>query len=207
VIPRLCYITDGTRGTAGRPLARVAARAVEGGLEMMVVRERTLAEGELATLLEALLPLRARGLSLLVSRRVDLAERYALDGVHLAADAGPVARARRRLGARAWIGYSAHAGDEARRAADEGASYVTLSPIYATESKPGAPARGTAWLAAAVKGLSIPALALGGVTPERVPELLAAGAWGVAAVSSLGAAADPATAARAFRDALARGGA
>jgi thiamine-phosphate pyrophosphorylase len=125
-----------------------------------------------------------------------------MDGVHLAADAIPVAEARSWLGPEALIGYSAHSAGEARRVEQSGASYVTLSPIYPTGSKPGAPGRGESWLAEATSKLGIPALALGGLHPSRVPGVLGAGAWGVAAVSALGAAADIEAAAREFAAAL-----
>lgn len=202
MIPRLCYLTDGARGTGGRPLPEVARQAVRGGVEMVVIRERGLSGARLGALAEALLPLREKGVRLLVSRRLDVALAYGLDGVHLAADAVPVARARRRLGPDALIGYSAHSGAEARAVAGEGASYVTLSPIYPTESKPGAEAKGASWLGEAVSGLRIPALALGGVTPERVGEVVRSGAWGIAAVSAIGAAPNVEGAARMMQDAI-----
>ncbi len=202
MIPRLCYITDAARGTAGRPQAEVIARAFRGGATMVVLRERQRDAASWRTLVTELAPLRGQGLRLLASRRLDLARALELDGVHLAADAVPVDEARAWLGPEACIGYSAHAGDEARAAARAGASYVTLSPIHATPSKPGVPGRGLDWLARATRGLEVPALALGGMTPERVGPALSAGAWGVAAVSAIGAADDPERAARAFVQAL-----
>lgn len=194
-------MSDGARGTAGRPLAQVIASAAAGGVDAVVLRERLTGSGW-AALLEALAPLRERGLRVLASRRLDVARAFALDGVHLAADAVPVALARRWLGPDAAIGYSAHSGAEARRAAEQGASYVTLSPIYPTDSKPGAPGHGCRWLAEAVHDLPVPALALGGVTPERAREVLEAGAAGVAAVSALGAADDVRKAAAEFREVM-----
>jgi thiamine-phosphate pyrophosphorylase len=203
VIPRLWYITDGERGTAGRPLRDVIERAAAGGVEAVLLRERGLPAAALAQLVSTLAPLRARGLRLLISRRLDLARALDLDGVQLAADAVPVAEARAWLGAGQLIGYSAHQPDEARRVAREGASYVMLSPIYSTESKPGAVARGPEWLQTITPGLAIPALALGGMTPERTHEVCKAGAWGVAAVSAIGAAPDVTGAARRFHRSLA----
>ena len=200
--PRLCYITDTRRGSAGRPLAEVVRQARQGGVELVILRERTLPDSELGALLETLLPLRERGLKLVISRRLDLARAYALDGVQLAADAVPVCEARAWLGPAALIGYSAHSGPEARRAETEGASYVTLSPIYSTSSKPGTAARGPAWLAEAVQGLGLPVLALGGLTPARTREVLEAGAWGVAAISAIGAAPDVEVAAMEFWKAI-----
>jgi thiamine-phosphate diphosphorylase len=202
-IPRLCYWTDGARGRGDRDALDVIERLARGGVEAVVLRERDWSIGEWRGCVERLAPLRARGLRVLAGRRLDLCRALGLDGVHLGAEAIPVADARAFLGPDALVGYSAHDPEEARAAAKAGASYVSLSPIYPTGSKPDAPARGAAWLARSVSGLTIPALALGGVTPERVPELHAAGAHGVVAIAALGAAADPEAAAREFRRALA----
>jgi thiamine-phosphate diphosphorylase len=202
-IPRLCYWTDGARGRGDRDQLEVIERLARGGVELVVLREREWSAAEWRGGLERLAPLRSRGLRVLASRRLDLARAFRLDGVHLGAEAIPVAEARAFLGPAALVGYSAHDGEEARAAEKAGASYVTLSPIYATGSKPDAPPRGATWLAEATSGLGIPALALGGVTAERVPELRAAGAWGVVAIAALGAAVEPEAAAREFRRALA----
>jgi len=202
VIPRLLYITDGARGSAGRTIPEIIERAVEGGLEAVLLREFSLGDVELGQLIAGLEPLRARGLRVLVSRRLDLARSFGLDGVQLAADAVAVEEARSWLGADPWIGYSAHSGEEAARVAAAGANYVTLSPVYATESKPGAAGRGISWLSESIQGLGIPVLALGGVTAAQTEEILRAGAWGVAAVSAIGAAPNVAEAVRLFREAI-----
>lgn len=202
-IPRLGYVTDGSRGTGGRKLAEVIRAAARGGVELVVLRERGLSDTDWCALAAELVPLRRDGLRVVASRRLDLAAALDLDGVHLAADAVPVAEARAWLGPAALIGYSAHAGAEARRARDEGADYATLSPIWPTDSKPGAAARGTTWLAESVAEAGLPVLALGGVTAARAAEALRAGAHGVAAVSAIGAADDVEAAARGFARALA----
>ncbi len=183
-------MTDGARGSGGRPLARVVHEAVRGGVGMVVVRELHLPDLQISGLLEELLPLRRLGVRLLVSRRLDLARAYGLDGVHLGADGVPVEAARAWLGREALIGYSAHSAEEAHQVAGAGSSYVTLSPIYETESKPGVAGRGPGWLATATRGLDVPVLALGGMTADRVGRTLEAGAWGIAAVSAIGAAED-----------------
>jgi len=203
VNPRLRFTSDGPRSTGGRPLLDVIEALARGGVELVVLREPgwTFREWSAASL--RLAPARARGLRVVASRRLDVARALELDGVHLGREAVTVREAREFLGKQALVGYSAHDGIEARRAAAEGASYVMLSPIYETESKPGHPARGCSWLRNACADLPIPALALGGVTAKRVPELLAAGASGVAAAAALGAAPDPEAAAREFRRALA----
>lgn len=203
MVPRLCYVTDGVRGTGGRELAQVIGCAARGGVELVVLRERALGDTAWCELAARLEPLRRAGLRVVASRRLDLVRALALDGVHLAADAVPVAEARAWLGPDALIGYSAHDGAEAARAARDGADFALLSPIWPTDSKPGAPARGAAWLADAVAKAGLPVLALGGVTQANAPEALRAGAHGVAAVSAIGAADDVAAAARGLARALA----
>ena len=203
MIPRLCYWTDGARGGAGRDPVELIERLARGGVELVVLREREWSGAEWASCAARLAKLRAGGLRVLAGRRLDVARALGLDGVHLGAESVPVAEARAFLGPDALIGYSAHEPAEARRAAEDGASYATLSPIFPTESKPGVEPRGVAWLARAVRETPIPVLALGGVTAARIPELRAAGAAGVVAISALGAAFDPEAAAREFRRALA----
>ncbi len=102
----------------------------------------------------------------------------------------------------AWIGVSVHTAGEAARAAAEGADFVVAGNVYQTGSHPGRPAQGIDWLAqitAAVPRV----VAIGGITAARVPELLATGVWGVAAISALWQAADPARETMAFLEALA----
>ncbi len=198
-------MSDGARGSAGRPLLDVIEALARGGVELVVLRERDWTGAEWTEAARRLEPARRRGLRVVASRRLDVARALGLDGVQLGREAIPVREARAFLGPDALIGYSAHDGDEARHAAAEGASYVMLSPIYDTGSKPGATPRGCDWLREASADLAIPALALGGLTPARVSEVRAAGAFGVAAVEALGAAPDPEAAARAFRRALADG--
>jgi len=202
-LPRLWYVTDGTRGTGGRPLEGVIAAAARGGVGAVLLREFDRSGSEFESLLGVLAPLRARGLKLLASRRLDLALAYRLDGVQLTADAIPVARARAELGSHFWIGYSAHSIAEAAQAQAAGASYVTLSPVFASDSKPGTRPLGLDVLRAATRALDIPVLALGGVTPAQTRGILKAGAWGIAAVSALGAATDVESAARQFHRPLA----
>ena len=202
MIPRLCYITDVERGTAGRPLEWVIREAAAGGLDMVMLRDRGAPVEVWRRLCDALSAERRKGLRVVVSRRLDVARALRLDGVHLAADALPVGLARAWLGNEALLGYSAHSAEEALDAERAGASYVTLSPIYATGSKPGASGRGIDWLGKATCRTSLPVLALGGVTPPRAPSVLAAGAWGIAAIEAIGAASDVRGAAEAFRTAF-----
>ncbi|MFW5972514.1 MAG: thiamine phosphate synthase [Bacteroidota bacterium] len=108
---------------------------------------------------------------------------------------GPdVSAARKRLGD-TTIGYSAHSVEEAVRARDDGADYVVFSPIFSTSSKPDATPRGLTALERVSLAIEpTPVFALGGITPERVASCLRTGARGVAVLSGILDAADPAEA-------------
>jgi thiamine-phosphate pyrophosphorylase len=205
VIPRLWYITDGERARGARPLVDVIHAAARGGVGAVLLRELALGARELGALCRALEPLREKGLRVLLSRRLDLALALGLDGVQLTADSVPVADARAWLAREPtplWLGYSAHSLAEAASVATQGADYVTLSPVFETESKPGVPALGVDALARASRALAIPVLALGGLTAARAAEAAHAGAHGVAAASGIGAAQDVEAAARTFHRSL-----
>lgn len=127
-----------------------------------------------------------------VSGRPDIAAAAGAQGVQLGAGDLAPADARRVL-QQGWIGRSVHNLEEARAAVEEGADFLVLGNIYDTPSHPGRAALGTGKLREAAS-LGPPVIAIGGVTPERTPELKAAGAYGVAAIRALWHADDPAAA-------------
>jgi thiamine-phosphate pyrophosphorylase len=180
---RLLLVTD--RHQAAVPLDEIVAQAAAAGARWIWLRDRDLPAAERRAVAQRLLALvRPHGAKLSLGGDVALAAEIAADGVHLAANA-PIAAARARLGARALIGVSAHGDADVAAAAAAGADYATLSPIFATASKPGyGPALGVAALSrAAAHGL--PVLALGGVTAERADECLRAGAAGIAVMGEV----------------------
>lgn len=144
----------------------------------------------------------ARGATCLVNDRLDLALAAAADGVHLGAGDLPVADARRLADACApvggppvLVGGTAREPEAARRLVDAGADYLGVGPCYATASKSGLPAPGgPARVEAVVRAVDVPVIAIGGVTVDRVPALLAAGAHGVAVIGAVWSAPDPAAA-------------
>jgi thiamine-phosphate pyrophosphorylase len=119
------------------------------------------------------------------------------DGVHLGQTSFPVIVARQLLGAGKLIGVSTHNAVEI--AAATGADFIVFGPVYVTPSKVvyGEP-QGLARLRQAVLQSPLPVVAIGGITAKRVAEVLATGAQGVAVISVLSAASDPAQAARAL---------
>ncbi|MEX2610078.1 MAG: thiamine phosphate synthase [Gemmatimonadota bacterium] len=140
--------------------------------------------------------------TLLVNDRLDVALAAGAAGVQLGRRGVPVAAARRVLGADALLGYSAHGPAEAAEAAADGTDFVLLGTIYGSASHPGATPAGPAALRAAVDACPVPVLAIGGITPERVAPVLAAGAHGVAVLGGVWAARDETAAVRAYLAAL-----
>ncbi len=176
---RLLVLTD--RRATARRLSDVVAAAVEGGARTVVLREKDLPLDERARLADEVRAV--LGPARLVLAGTGLPG----DAVHLAAaDAVPEPRP-------ALLGRSCHDATEAARAHAEGCDWVTLSPVWATASKPGyGPALGPEGLAALVAGAP-PAYALGGVdTAERAAACRDAGAEGVAVMGAVMRAGDPA---------------
>lgn len=138
---------------------------------------------------------------LMINDRVDVALAVGACGVQLAWHSLQPSTVKNR-----WphllVGVSVHTLQEAAEAFTEGADYVLFGHVYNSASKPGLPPRGLSLLEEVVRVAGDrPVIALGGIQPAHVPELLRAGAAGYAVLSGIGAAADPAQAARDYREA------
>jgi len=131
---------------------------------------------------------------LFVNDRLDVALAADAQGVQLRADSLSPADAR-RLNARWWIGLSVHDVEQARAAHAAGADYLLVGPVFATATHPDRAPLGVERLAEIVR-LGLPVIAIGGVTPDRIAAIRAAGASGAAAIRALWDATDPAEAAR-----------
>ncbi len=151
---------------------------------MVQVREAGLTDRELAALVTfAVKASRGTSTRILVNDRVDIALAHGADGVHLKGSSVPAARVRDHVGDDWIVGRSIHGLDEGRTvAAAGGLDYVLLGTVFATASKPATSPLGAAAVRRAAAALPVPVLAIGGVTPERMPELAASGAAGAAAI-------------------------
>ena len=147
---------------------------------------------------------RMAGAWLVVNDRVDVALAAGAEGVHLGERSLPVATARRLVGAATRIGASVHSAPAGAEAVRQGADWIFAGTIYTTPSHPGREPRGPGFVAevAAAAG-GVPVLAIGGVTPERVADVAASGAAGVAVIRGVWDAADPLDAARGYLEELA----
>jgi thiamine-phosphate pyrophosphorylase len=190
-LPPLYAIVDPL--DTGRDPVELAAMFVGGGARVLQLRLKTAPPRDVLAVARRIASLAgAVGALFLINDRPDIARAVDADGVHLGQDDLPVAAARRVLGAAAVVGVSTHDLDEARGAAAAGADYVGVGPIYATASKPGAPApRGLELLRAVRAAVRCPIVAIGGITPETAPAVRAAGADAVAMIGALVRAPDP----------------
>jgi thiamine-phosphate pyrophosphorylase len=198
---RLIAVTDSLRdGIDG--LARRAAAAVAGGATMLNLR---LEDESPRVLMTAALALRtaAPGVPLLVSNRADVAIAADADGVHLGIGEMAPAALRRVVPARFIIGASVSVDAEVEDAS--GADYVGIGPVFATANAGTSEDNsvlGVARFAELARACGIPAVAIGGIAPRNVGSLMESGAAGVAVISAMFGAPDPADAARALRSAL-----
>ncbi|MEA9730829.1 thiamine phosphate synthase [Xanthomonas campestris pv. campestris] len=141
----------------------------------------------------------AQGVPLIINDDAALAQQVGADGVHLGEDDGEVAAARALLGDSAIIGVSCYDEIErARAAAVAGANYVAFGAFFPTTTKV-TTRRATPALLHEAAALGLPRVAIGGITPPQVPELVTAGADLIAVVSGVYAAADPVAAVQAYR--------
>ena len=201
--PPLLVISD--RSQAKRPLIEIAAAAFEGGCRWFSLREKDLPAAERRALLAELVALGGDyGATIMAHEDIDAVEAVGAAGVHLPSGSDPAA-ARRRL-PHLLIGASAHSSAEAAALLGAGADYVTLSPIFLTDSKPGyGPAIGLDTLAAAARTAPGPIIALAGIGPDNAAACIAAGARGVAVMGEVMRAAEPETTVRRFIAAISGG--
>ena len=185
-------------------LAEFADAVLGAGVDLIQLRDK---QAEAGPLLEASAVLRAAAerhdALFAINDRADIALAAGADVLHLGQDDLPFTWARRILGEDVLLGRSTHEPAQASKAASEPWDYLVAGPVWATATKPGRPATGTA-LIEAVAALDPPQpwFAIGGITPDNLDQVTAAGATRVVVVRAITDAPDPATAARALRSRL-----
>jgi thiamine-phosphate pyrophosphorylase len=173
-------------GRARQCLLRQAQHAVDARIDVLQIREHDLEASELARLVTGMVAM-ARGSRsrIVVNDRLDIALACGAGGVHLRANSMPPLAARSIAPRGFVIGRSVHTLEEAAAVASD-VDYLIAGTVWPSESKPGAPAGppllGLAGLAAIVAAVSVPVLAIGGVTLDRIPGAASCGAAGVAAI-------------------------
>ena len=168
-------------------LAAVIRGTLRTGVDMVQIREKELASRALVALVEEALKAAREpgrgGASVVVNDRLDVALAAGAEGVHLGAHSMPIQIVRRVAPRPFVIGVSCHSLGEALAAQSGGADYLVLGPVFETPSKLGyGPPLGLEKLRDVTSRISIPVLALGGITVERVRPCLEAGAAGIAGI-------------------------
>lgn len=180
-----CYITDRRQLPSREALLENIARNLAAGLDWIQIREKDLSARDLFHLVQ-----RAQALpnpaatKILVNTRVDAALAAGAAGAHLPSGSPSPSRWRAIAPPDFLIGVSCHTLDDARAAQQDGADYIFFGPVFTPRSKPAdLPPRGLDRLAEAARAVTIPVLALGGITSENALQCTSAGAAGVAAIS------------------------
>ncbi|WP_214020079.1 thiamine phosphate synthase [Methanoculleus sp.] len=200
----LYVITDEGLGR-GLSHAELARRAVAGGADAIQLRDKRLSGRDFLRAASAVREItRDAGALFIVNDRLDVALAAGADGVHLGESDLPVGEARRLAPPGFIIGASVGSVATAVRAGAEGADYVALSPTFSTASKDDAgPGHGLAVLSAVRAAVSLPLVAIGGITAGNVSDVIAAGADGVAVMSAVVGQEDVTAAARDLRSRIA----
>lgn len=200
--PTLYVILD-RAAARGRDLEAILDATIEGGCRMIQLREKAWPSGRLLPLAERLAErCRRAGATFVVNDRVDLALAVGAAGVHLGQDDLPPRVARPLLRPGMLLGRSTHSLEQALEARDHGADYIAVGSMFATATKPDSELVGPALLERVRPATSLPLIGIGGITTDNVAEVIRAGADGVAVISAVCAADDPAAATRRFLSAI-----
>ena len=194
-------ITDRSR-LRGRTLEEVASLAVEGGVNVVQLREKDLPTGDLSDLAATVhAVLRGRAL-LLINDNLDIALTIGADGVHLPEHSLPAIDVRETAGNACIVGRAVHTTEAAVTAETGGADYVQVGTIYETSSKPGMEPAGLGLITAVRESIGIPVIAVGGIDAANATDVIAAGADGVAVIGAIMDTDDTAGAANDLRTAV-----
>ncbi len=199
--PCLCLVTDRRLVPAGDLPARIA-QAVSGGVNLVQLREKDLAGGDLLVLASEIQDALSGSAPLIVNERVDVARSAGASGVQLGEAALSPAHARRVLCADSLIGRSVHSVEGAMQAERDGADFLLVGTMFASSSHPGEEPSGTDLIARITSRCSIPIIGIGGINAGNAAQVMDAGATGVAVISAILAAPDPGEAARLIKQTI-----
>ena len=202
VMPRLYVILDA--GMLTEPAGEIARQLMQAGVRLLQYRNKGAGARELLAESRAIADAaRSTGCAFFVNDRPDVAWLAGADGVHVGQEDLAVEQAREVMGAERWVGVSTHDLEQFEHAAASSADYIAVGPIFPTSSKTNPdPVVGLELLRHARPLTRKPIVAIGGITLERAPEVIAAGADSVAVISGILKAGDPATRARGYIEIL-----
>ncbi len=164
----------------------VAKEAIEGGADCLQLREKDLESGELLNRAKQLVHLcRQHNVISIINDRADIAMLSDADGLHVGQNDLPATEARKLLGRNKILGVSTHDLAQARKAVEGGADYIGVGPIYKSTTKTRDFLPGLAYARQVAGEISTPAVAIAGITPENVDEVLSTGLRAVAVTASV----------------------
>lgn len=181
----------------GKDVVFIVARVLAAGVDMIQFRDKEATDKEFfeaGRKIKGLLE--GKGVLFIVNDRVDLAASLDTDGVHIGQEDMPVEKARTILGRRKVIGLSTHSLTEMREAQDRDVDYISVGPVFPTETKPDYAAVGIGLVSSAARESQKPFVAIGGINRENIRDIVAAGARRVAVVRAVLSAKDPFLAAK-----------
>ncbi len=203
----LCVLVDGRKDEVS--FATLVESLFVAGVRMIQVRDKTLPVPLLVARARAALAIARRYAHeggprplVIVNDRADVAAAVGADGVHTGDDDLPTPLARRVIGPQALCGRTAHSLAKAEAAVLEAADYLGIGPCFPTATKPFSAFAPPEFLRGVADTIGLPTFAIGGITLQRLPELIPLGIRRVAVASAVTCAADPAAAARAFLERL-----
>jgi len=197
------YVIIDMPALKGRHHLEVASEVIRGGAKVVQLRDKIQSKDKLLPLARQLRTLcTEHNVLFIVNDYLDVALDTGADGLHLGQDDLPIKVARKLLPLGKILGYSVATVDQARAAQSEGADYIAVSSIYPTLSKEGEEVVGLERVRQIRQAISRPLVALGGITKDNAPEVIAAGADSVAVISAVLGAESPEEAARQIVDSL-----
>ena len=178
------------------------SKAVEGGVDLVQLRDKSLPGGRLLDLACSIREALGGRAKLVVNERIDVALAAGVHGVQLGEEGLPVAQARKILGNGLLIGRSVHSTDVAVQAELDGSDFLVVGTMYASRSHPGEVPAGPGLMEEISKKCHLPLIGIGGVVPENTAELIESGASGVAVITNILASENPRAAAERLKDIL-----
>ena len=191
------YLVTDRSLSRGRTSAEIVGAAVRGGVTCVQLREKHCSTREFIQEARSLQPLlQQQRIPLIINDRLDVALAIGADGIHLGQSDMALADARRLVGKKMIIGISAENLDDAILAEQEGADYIGISPVFATNTKADTAAPlGLEGIRRIRRAVMIPLVGIGGINGGNIRDIVCAGADGVAVVSAIVSADCPETAA------------
>ena len=200
--PGICLVTD-RRVCPPDELPHRVAAAVDGGVDIVQLRDKEMPGSALLELADKLRKVIANRALLLINERADVALAAGADGVQLGEAALPTRAVRTMMGDACTIGRSVHSVAGACEAAESGADFLLVGTMFATNSHPGEEPSGPGLITRiTAASVTIPLLGIGGITEHNAGQVISAGAHGVAVITSILANDDPRRAAQRLKDCM-----